>query len=126
MNSFRQSLRAIFMRRRTEIERAQKYMEGRPSLTAQEYSTYYFPQEEADVAAQVRTMFSQRIDLDVSRVHPDDRLVDDLRMDALDSMSTIEFVMDLEKHFNIDIPDRAAVEMRTLNDITAFIVRHER
>jgi acyl carrier protein len=42
-------------------------------------------------------------------------------MDALDSMSTIEFVLELEDHFKVTIPERAAAQMRTLRDLTSFI-----
>jgi acyl carrier protein len=93
-------------------------------LTSEEYATHFFWPNRADIAADVRRIFSRHISLNVLQAHPDDKLVDDLRMDALDSMSTIGFVVELEKYFDIDIPDKAAAEMRTLNDLTQFIA-HE-
>ena len=99
-------------------------MEDRPSLTPTDFGSCYFPQDQASVAAEIAAIFATHIDLDVSRAHPDDRLVQDLRMDALDSMSTVEFIIELEKHFSLNIPDSAANQMRTLRDITVFIT-HE-
>ena len=72
---------------------------------------------------QVRAIFAKHIEMDVSQTQPDDKLVEELRMDALDSMSTIEFVLELEEHFNVSIPEKAAREMRTLRDLTSFIAR---
>lgn len=100
---------------------AQEHMKGRSSLTAEEYAIQHFPFEKCEIAAQVRTIFSKHISLDISQVHPDDKLVEDLRIDALDSMSTIEFVINLEQHFAIEIPNEVAVEMRTLGDLTELI-----
>ncbi len=42
-------------------------------------------------------------------------------MDALDSMSTVEFLVALEEHFKIEIPDSTAARMRTIRDITEVI-----
>jgi acyl carrier protein len=100
---------------------ALEHMQGCPSLTAAEYGQRYFPATQAEIAAQVRAIFAKHISVDVSQSHPDDKLVEDLRMDALDSMSTVEFILELEECFKISIPDSAAKEMRTLRDITNFI-----
>jgi acyl carrier protein len=106
---------------RREIKRALAHMEGRPSLTPDEFGRHYFPPDQAAIAAEVRTIFARHIPVDVSQAHPDDAVVEDLRMDALDSMSTVEFVIELEERFKIAIPDSTAEAMRTLRDITDFI-----
>jgi acyl carrier protein len=106
---------------RKERLRALQHMEGRPKLTNAEFGHQYFAPAEAEIAAQVRAIFAKHIEVDVSQAHPDDKLVEELRMDALDSMSTVEFVLELEEDFNISIPDKAARGMRTLRDLTGFI-----
>jgi acyl carrier protein len=45
---------------------------------------------------------------------PESRLVEDLEADELDS---IEILMELEKQFNINIPDSEWVEIKTVQDI---------
>ena len=47
------------------------------------------------------------------KVHPKDRLIEDLKGDALDS---IELVMSLEEKFNIQIPDREVDNIITVQD----------
>jgi acyl carrier protein len=96
-------------------------MEGQFRLPNAKFSQQYFSPSEADIAAQVRSVFAKHIAVDVSRSHPDDKLVEELQVDALDSMSAIEFVLELDEHFNITIPDSAARQMRTLRDLTSFI-----
>lgn len=106
-----------------EKQRALRHMAARPSFGPEEFGRRYFSADQAAIASQVIQIFARHIDLDVSGAHPDDRLVEDLRMDALDSLSTVEMVLDLEKHFRISIPDAAAANMHTLRDITDFVSR---
>jgi acyl carrier protein len=107
---------------RKERLRALKHMEGRVPLMDAEFGHQNFPPSEAQIAAQVRAIFAKHIDVNVSQAHPDDKLVEDLRMDALDSMSTVEFLLELEDHFGVAIPESAAAQMRTLRDLTGFIL----
>lgn len=108
---------------RNERQRALTHMQGRPSLKPAEFGHRYFPPAQADIAAQVRAIFAKYISVDVSQAHPDDKFNEELRMDSLDSMSTIEFAIELEKHFEILISDSEAEQMQTLRDITEFISR---
>ena len=108
---------------KSERQRALRHMQDRQPLSPDEFGQRYFPPDQSDIAAQVATIFGKHISVEVSQAHPDDKLVEDLRMDSLDSMSTVEFVIELEEHFKITIPDSAAEQMRTLRDITHFISR---
>lgn len=49
----------------------------------------------------------------LGKVHPKDRLIEDLRGDALDA---IELVMRLEEQFNIQIPDEEVDNLITVQD----------
>jgi acyl carrier protein len=49
----------------------------------------------------------------LSKVHPKDRLIEDLKGDALDA---IELVMRLEEQFNIQIPDEKVEYIITVQD----------
>jgi acyl carrier protein len=49
----------------------------------------------------------------LGKVHPKDRLIEDLKGDALDA---IELVMRLEEQFNIQIPDEKVEYIITVQD----------
>jgi acyl carrier protein len=105
----------------SEKQRALDYMAGRQPLADTQFGREFFPPEQADVASKLRRIMSRHIPVDLSRLHPDDRIVEDIRMDALDSMSTVEFILDVEKEFGISIPDAAAEKMRTLRDAIDYV-----
>jgi acyl carrier protein len=50
----------------------------------------------------------------LGKVHPKDRLIEDLKGDALDA---IELVMRLEEKFNISISDEEAEDIITVQDV---------
>ena len=113
---------------RSEVRRAERHMVGREPMTDHQFGERYFPAERADIAARLRAIMARHIAVDLSRLHPDDRIVADIRMDALDSLSTVEFVLDAEKEFGISIPDSAAEHILTLRDFTEHVHQtlHER
>ena len=45
-----------------------------------------------------------------------------MKMDDLDSMSTVEFIIALEKEFEISILDADAEKMRTFDDICTHVI----
>ena len=49
----------------------------------------------------------------LGKVHPEDRLIEDLKGDALDA---IELVMRLEEQFNVQIPDEKVEYIITVQD----------
>ena len=106
-----------------EKQRALTHMAHRPPLTEGEFGRQFFPPEQAELAAQLRVILARHIPVDLSRLHPDDRIVEDIRMDALDSLSTVELIVEIEKEFGISIPNAAAEKMRTLRDVTEFVAR---
>ncbi|MEO7297317.1 MAG: acyl carrier protein [Verrucomicrobiota bacterium] len=105
----------------SERERALTHMAKRESLTNDEFGKQYFSAEQSKVASKIREIMSRHISIDLARMRPEDLIVEDLRMDALDSMSTVDLVMDIEKEFGIDISNSAAEKMRTLKDIVDYI-----
>jgi acyl carrier protein len=44
-------------------------------------------------------------------------------MDALDSMSTVEFTLSVEKEFAVKLPEAAVARILTLRDLTACVAR---
>jgi acyl carrier protein len=108
----------------SERRRALRHMRGRPSISDDDFGRLFFSPDRAEIAARLRKILSGHIDVGLSRLSPDDKLVQDIRMDSLDSMSTVEFVIDVEKHFGISIPDSIAERMQTLRDVADFVATH--
>jgi acyl carrier protein len=105
----------------TTKRRARRHLAGRPTRSADEFGREFFP-EHAVVASRVRNILGKHLPIDLAALCPDDRPVQDLRMDDLDSMSTVEFVIDIEKEFGIEIPDSDAEALRTVREIVEYIV----
>lgn len=59
-----------------------------------------------------------QLDLDENDISLDSSLVDDL---DIDSITYFEIIMELEDEFDIDIPDEAAEDMRTVSDLVNYI-----
>lgn len=111
----------VRLQEQTERDRAITHMSSRPVLSDAEFGRHYFEPDRADIAARARKILQQHINVDVARLRPDDKLVEDIRMDELDSMSTVEFVIELEKEFGIKVPDANAAKMRSLRDVVDYI-----
>ena len=96
-------------------------MAGRAPLSDTEFGKAFFSHDRGTIAAKLRYLLQRHIVVDLSRIHPDDRLGEDLRMDALDSLSTVEFILEVEKEFGISVPNDIAEKMRTLRDVVNFV-----
>jgi acyl carrier protein len=110
----------------SEKQRALRHMADRPPLADTDFGKKFFPPEHAGVASKLRRIMARHSPVDLSRLHPDDSIVEDIRMDALDSMSTVEFVVEVEKEFGIRIPEEAAEKMRTLRDVIDYVLQAQR
>ena len=64
-----------------------------------------------DVEASILKLIAEQFGL--TNVHPKDRLIEDLKGDALDA---IELVMSLEENFNIQIHDEEVDNIITVQD----------
>ena len=116
------SVACVIWQDRREKQRALNHLEGRSPLSDAEFGKEFFEPSKAEVAAKVRAVFAKHIPFDVSRVRPEDLVVEELRMDALDSMSTVAFIIEVEETFGVKIPDETARTMRTLRDCVDYVV----
>ena len=57
----------------------------------------------------------------LGKVHPKDRLIEDLKGDALDA---IELVMRLEEQFNVQIPDEKVDLIFTVQDAIDCVIEY--
>jgi len=112
---------AIKLTDEAEKQRALAHMAGRPDLSEIEFAKRYFPPDRAEIAAKLREIFSRHTIVNLSQLQPNDRFIEDLRMDALDSMATVEFVIEIEKEFGITIPNAAAEKMLTFQSVVDYV-----
>jgi acyl carrier protein len=111
----------VWLQQQTERDRAIRHMSAHPALSNTEFGQHYFNPDRTDIAARTRKILQRHNDVDLARLHPDDRLVEDIRMDELDSLSTVEFVIEIEKEFGIRISDADATKMRSLRDVVDYV-----
>jgi acyl carrier protein len=110
----------VWLSERTVQRRVLKRMQSRPVRTPQEFGRDFFPMESASIAARVREILARHLSIDLSRLSAEDTFVD-LEIAELDSMATVGFVLDLEREFDIKIPDRDAERMKTLRDVVQYV-----
>ena len=97
------------------------YFSGRPVLNADEFGKHYFPLEQAEIAVRIRKILARHVGIDIARMNPADRFIEDLLMDDFDSMSTVEFVIEIEKEFNVEIPNAVAEKMTTFQSVVDYV-----
>jgi acyl carrier protein len=110
-----------FVANKQTDRRVETYFTGRPVLNEKEFGEHYFPPDRAEVAAKLRKILANHVGIDISRMNPTDRFIEDLLMDDFDSMSTVEFVIEIEKEFGIKIPDSAAEKMITFQSVVDYV-----
>ena len=75
----------------------------------------------SNTAERVKKIIAEQLSVDIDKITPDAKFVDDLGADSLD---TVELVMALEEEFEIDIPDEEAEKIVTFQDVLNYINAH--
>nr|YP_009295299.1 acyl carrier protein [Dasya binghamiae]AOH77311.1 acyl carrier protein [Dasya binghamiae] len=73
---------------------------------------------DSSIFDRVKQIVTQNLSVEPEKVTKDAIFIDDLGADSLD---TVELVMAIEEVFDIEIPDEAAEEIRTLSDAVNYI-----
>ncbi len=74
-----------------------------------------------DLSDRIQSIVAEQLGVDRAEVTKDASILDDLGADSLD---VVELVMTLEEAFEIEVPDDAVEEMRTIGDIQRFVESH--
>jgi acyl carrier protein len=74
-----------------------------------------------DLSERIKTIVADQLGVEIAEVTKDASILDDLGADSLD---IVELVMTLEEAFNIEVPDEAVEEMRTIGDVHRFVELH--
>jgi acyl carrier protein len=72
----------------------------------------------SDVTTKVKAIIVDKLGVDESEVTSDASFTNDLGADSLD---TVELIMELEKEFDIQIPDDEAESIATVGDAISFV-----
>ena len=72
----------------------------------------------SDIQNRVKAIIVDKLGVDESEVKPEATFTNELGADSLD---TVELIMELEKEFNITIPDDQAEKIATVGDAIAYV-----
>jgi len=119
------SAAGVLLYERHNRRRAERLLQRRPALDPARFGQVYFGEaRRAQLAAEVREILAEHVPYSLAGLAPDDAFVQDLRMDALDSMSTVEFALGVEEHFGIKIPDADAERILTFRQLLDYLDTH--
>ena len=71
----------------------------------------------------VRKIVADKLGVQEAKVEETSSFVNDLGADSLD---VVEFVMEVEKEFDITIPDEEAAKLTTVGDAVKYIEAHQK
>ncbi len=72
----------------------------------------------SEIATKVKAIIVDKLGVDEKDVTPEASFTNDLGADSLD---TVELIMELEKEFDIQIPESEAEKITTVGDAISFI-----
>jgi len=72
----------------------------------------------ANISERVVKIIVDKLGVDESEVNPEAHFTNDLGADSLD---TVELIMELEKEFDISIPDEKAEAIATVQDAISYL-----
>ena len=71
----------------------------------------------SDIKERVERIIVEKLGVDASEVKPEATFTNDLGADSLD---TVELIMELEKEFDITIPDDVAEKFEKVQDVLSY------
>jgi len=99
---------------------AAELISARKALTHEEFGAQFFSPEERHIASRLRELLEMILIVDVSRVYPDDKLVEDLGFARVDALGPSFLELDVEDAFGVDISQAWKYEI-TLRDLVTYI-----
>jgi acyl carrier protein len=76
-----------------------------------------------ELQEQVIKIVSETIKADPKNISLTSSFVDDLHLDSLDM---VELVMKMEDEFSLEIPEKEAEKLKTINDVMTFLADHKK
>lgn len=75
----------------------------------------------SNIADKVRAIIIDRLGVDEADVTTEANFINDLGADSLD---TVELIMELEKEFDISIPDEEAEKIQTVGEAVTYVEKN--
>ncbi|MBL7132441.1 MAG: acyl carrier protein [Candidatus Omnitrophica bacterium] len=75
-----------------------------------------------DIEKEVIQILAEKLDLDVEKIKPESKLMEDLGMD---SFMSVEFTFELKEKFDIDISPEEFSNVKKVEDVTKKIASKE-
>jgi len=72
---------------------------------------------------QVIKLVAETTKLDTNNIKVQSHFIDDLHLDSLDM---VELMMKMEDEFGLEIPEKDAEKLKTINDVIGFIQTHKK
>lgn len=72
----------------------------------------------SEIATKVKAIIIDKLGVEDNQVTPEASFTTDLGADSLD---TVELIMELEKEFDLQIPDEEAEKIQTVGDAISYI-----
>jgi acyl carrier protein len=107
----------ISMKRRLKLMLASR----EPTSAAEFGSRYYTDAAKAEIATFILQRIEEITGHDFTGALPSDRWTDDLHVDELDSMVSVEIIQEVEQRFGIDIHNAEAQQVKTLGDFVELV-----
>ena len=112
----------IRMSRRSSAvqKRAKEIMRNRRSLSAEEFGLEFFPKEQSTTAIRLRQMLENILIVDVSRIHFDDQLIEDLGFGQVDGLDPNFLELEVEREFGVSLRP-AWFSIKTVRDLVVYV-----
>ena len=78
---------------------------------------------EESVEQKIRDVLAKKLGIDPSQIKGDTRLAEDL---GLDSFGGVEIMFEVEEAFGLKIADSDFQQVRTFNDVVAYILKYQK
>jgi len=69
----------------------------------------------------VYRVISEKLEIETDEIVPEASFVDDLGADSLD---LVELIMSMEEEFELDIDDKDAEKLKTVQDVLDYLEKH--
>lgn len=77
---------------------------------------------EEEIFEKLKEMIAEQFGIDANTIRKDSTFTDDL---AADSLDIVEFVMNIEEEFNIEIADEDAEKLITVENVVKYIEKNK-
>ena len=113
----------ILLHDRVNRRMAERLLARRAQVSPEQFGRTHFGESgsRTRIAGALREILARHVPFALDGLGPDDAFVRDLRMDQLDSLSTVEFLLDVETRFGVKVPDKDAESMHTFRELVDYL-----